>query len=320
LVVLLLTVLTSSVVFADARDHFRRGQAAYQQGNYDLAITEWLAGYQIEQRAEFQYNLAQAYERLGRLQDAVNSLQAFVGSADPDDSSYSDATARLASLQQRLALTGVRVLGGQDGAAIFVDGRDWGRLPRPDKISVSPGSHQIIVRLAGYTDFTSNIVIPAGQVIDLEVTMQPGSSTAAPVPATPTGTTPPLVTPGPTLVAAPGAQPLSTLPTESASSGTSPWLYVGIGTGAVTLISLIAFAERSGQVKTCEESGNFCRELDAVRGERTLWGVSTVLFGLGTIGAFVLYATDDGPSESAATTTVASCVPGLTGASCSVNF
>jgi hypothetical protein len=307
------TELTGSVALADARDHFRRGQAAYQQGNYDLAINEWLSGYQLEQRAEFQYNLAQAYERLGRLQDAVASLQAFVGSADPDDSSYSDATARLASLQQRLALTGVRVLGGPDGAAIFVDGRDWGRLPRPDKISVSPGSHQIIIRLAGYQDFTSNIVIPAGSVIDLEVAMQPGGEGTTPV--TPT-------TPGPVLVTTPqGTQPLGSLPSDGASSGTSPWLYVGIATGGVTLLSLVGFVDRSAKVKECEESANFCHELDAVQSQKTLWGASTVLFGLATIGSFVMFAMDGSSGESASTTTrFASCTPGLTGASCTVNF
>lgn len=302
--------LTRSVAMADARDHFRRGQAAYQQGNYDLAINEWLSGYQLEQRAEFQYNLAQAYERLGRLQDAVASLQAFVGSADPDDSSYSDATARLASLQQRLALTGVRVLGGPDGAAIFVDGRDWGRLPRPDKISVSPGSHQIIIRLAGHQDFTSNIVIPAGSVIDLEVAMQPGGDATAPVTPTPT-------TPGPVLVsAAPGAQPLNTLPSDNASSGGFPWLYVGIGAGGATLVSIIGVVNRAAQVKECEESANFCPDLDGVKAQQTLWGASTFVFGLATIGSFIMVAVSKPSSETAA----ASCVPGLTGASCTVNF
>lgn len=306
-----IATLMSSVALADARDHFRRGQAAYQQGNYDLAISEWLSGYELEQRPEFQYNLAQAYERLGRLQDAVNSLQRFVESADPDDASYSDATARLASLQQRLALTGVRVLGGQDGAAIFVDGRDWGRLPRPDKISVAPGSHQIVVKLAGYKDFVSNVVIPAGQVIDIEITMEAGvGSDGAPgTPATPIATN--------AVTLAPNAQPMNTLPADTASSGgTSPWLYVGISAGAVTVLSFIGFLERAGKLKECEQSDNYCSELAAVRGQRTLWGVVTGLGLVVTAGSFVLFATDRNSRESAS----ASCTPGLMGGSCTVKF
>lgn len=312
LVLSLIAMLTSSVALADARDHFRRGQAAYQQGNYELAITEWLSGYELEQRPEFQYNLAQAYERLGRLQDAVNSLQRFVESADPDDSSYSDATARLASLQQRLALTGVRVLGGQDGASIFVDGRDWGRLPRPDKISVAPGSHQIVVKLAGYKDFVSNVVIPAGQVIDIQITMEAGESTAGSTPTTPTTTTG--ATTGVTLT--PGTQ--NPAP-ATASRGTSPWLYIGIGAGALTAVSLIGLLAQSGRIAECEKSENFCPDLADVKAQRNGWGVGTVVFGAATIGSFILFALDrreptEAPSASA------TCVPGLTGGMCTVTF
>jgi hypothetical protein len=309
----LIAMSTSSVALADARDHFRRGQAAYQQGNYDLAISEWLSGYELEQRPEFQYNLAQAYERLGRLQDAVNSLQRFVESADPDDSSYSDATARLASLQQRLALTGVRVLGGQDGATIFVDGRDWGRLPRPDKISVSPGSHQIVVKLAGFKDFVSNVVIPAGQVIDIEITMEAGESTVGATPTTTTTTGTTGTTTGVTLT--PGT---STLPPDTASRGTSPWLYVGIGAGAVTLVSLIGLAAQAGKVSECEKAENFCPDQSTVESQRTGWAISTVVFGAATIGSFVLFALDR--REPEATSAAATCVPGLTGGMCTVTF
>lgn len=306
LVFVLIATLTSSVALADARDHFRRGQAAYQQGNYDLAISEWLSGYELEQRPEFQYNLAQAYERLGRLQDAVNSLQRFVESADPDDASYSDATARLASLQQRLALTGVRVLGGQDGAAIFVDGRDWGRLPRPDKISVAPGSHQIVIKLAGYKDFVSNVVIPAGQVVDLEITMEPGVSGDAPA-TTVTATPGITLTPGQT--AAPVGRPVM--------RRKPLWLYLGIGTGVVAVGSLIGFGVQGAKLAECDLPDNFCTNRAAVETQQGRWAVSTVLFGLAAAGSFVLYALDKQDTNELATAT---CMPGLTGATCTLRF
>ena len=123
---------------ADARELFRRGEAAYSVGNYDLAIREWGAAYALDPRPRIQFNLAQAYERLGRLEEASDSLKKFLDSGDPDDPMYSDANARLAALQQRLSLTGVIVKGGPDGGKIFVDDREWGRTPRPDKIPLSP--------------------------------------------------------------------------------------------------------------------------------------------------------------------------------------
>src|SRR4051794_33583049 len=51
----------------DAREHFKRGEAAYQKGSYDLAISEWEAAYAADPRPRIQYNIFQARERLGQL-------------------------------------------------------------------------------------------------------------------------------------------------------------------------------------------------------------------------------------------------------------
>src|SRR5262249_33722356 len=100
-------VMTSTLVHAQAaappapetsdaaKDHFKRGEAAYQKGSYDVAITEGEAAYAADPRPRIQYNLYQAYERLGQLTKASEALQRYLSTADPDDPSYSDATARM---------------------------------------------------------------------------------------------------------------------------------------------------------------------------------------------------------------------------------
>src|SRR5689334_10565709 len=138
-----------------ARDHFKRGEAAYEKGNYTLAISEWQAAYATDPRPRFQYNIYQALERLGQLPEAAEALQRYLSTADPDDPYYSDATARAAALQQRLQATGIRLVGGVDGASINVSGHDWGRLPRPDRIPVQPGNHRVVVSMEGYREFTA---------------------------------------------------------------------------------------------------------------------------------------------------------------------
>jgi hypothetical protein len=154
---------------ADARELFRRGEAAYSAGNYELAIREWNNAYSVDPRPRIQFNLSQAYERLGQLQDAMDALKKFLDSGDPDDPMYSDANARLSALQQRMALTGVVVNGGYEGGAILVDDKDWGRTPRPDKIPVAPGSHELVVRWPGQPEYRTNIQVPAGQVIQVNL-------------------------------------------------------------------------------------------------------------------------------------------------------
>jgi hypothetical protein len=101
----------------------------------------------------------------------VAALETYLANAAADDTNQGDARARLAALRERLRQTGVRVVGGPEGATILVDGEDKGRTPRPDPIAVSPGSHQVVVRRAGYADFRSTVVVPAGQSVEVAVEM-----------------------------------------------------------------------------------------------------------------------------------------------------
>jgi hypothetical protein len=166
-----------------AREAFRRGEAAYSAGNYEVAIREWNSAYQSDPRPRIQFNLSQAYERMGQLENAIHALETFLDSGDPDDPTYSDANARLLALRQRLASTGVVVHGGADGGQILVDDKDWGRTPRPDKISVAPGNHALAIRWPDGREFRTSVFVPAGQVAEVQVPTEVGAATPAASPA-----------------------------------------------------------------------------------------------------------------------------------------
>lgn len=163
----------------DARTLFQRGQAAYAQGDYDAAIEHWARAWELDSRPLLQFNLSQAYERLGRLEDAVAALQLYLDHADPTDEHQADARARQSSLRERIARTSVRVQGGPENATILVDDQDRGRTPHPDPLQVTPGAHRIVVRARGYADFTSSVVVPAGQTVDVQVQMARQSAEVA---------------------------------------------------------------------------------------------------------------------------------------------
>jgi hypothetical protein len=167
-----------------AREHFARGQTAYGQGDLELAIREWNAAYELDARPRIQYNLSQAYERLGRLTEALTALEHYIESADPQDMHQADARARRGAIRERLDQTGIRVVGGPEGASIVVDEDEWGRTPRPDPIRVTPGSHRVRVTLPGYEDFTAVVAVTAGQQVEVQVEMvEAASSGTSVVPA-----------------------------------------------------------------------------------------------------------------------------------------
>jgi len=52
---------------ADARSLFRAGQELYRRGDYETAIAHWSAAYELDPRPLLQFNLSQAYGRMGKL-------------------------------------------------------------------------------------------------------------------------------------------------------------------------------------------------------------------------------------------------------------
>jgi hypothetical protein len=290
-----------------ARDHFRRGEAAYQKGNYDVAITEWEAAYAADPRPRIQYNLYQAYERLGQLTNASEALQRYLSTADPEDPSYADATARMSALQQRLQATGIRLVGGVEGAAINVSGQDWGRLPRPDKISVQPGNHRVVVSKDGYHEFTANVVVPAGQVVDVAIQLEPRSG-AAPPPVTPTS-------------GQLGPHPVTPPPSQADDGGndTTAFFIVAGVLGAGAIGSGVWAINRVSELSGCSDADQFCAEEDTVKTQRNIaFGVTAVL-GVGAI-ASLIYALAAGGEDEGDAAAALRCQPGVAGGQCQLRF
>jgi hypothetical protein len=207
------------------------------------------------------------------------------------------------ALQQRLQATGIRLVGGVDGASINVSGQDWGRLPRPDKISVQPGNHRVVVTMDGYREFTANVVVPAGQVVDVAIQLEPLSGTSAP----------PQQDPGHL-----GPQPITTPPpkTDEGGSDTTAFFVVAGVLGAGAIGSGVWAINRVSELSGCSDDGQFCTEEDTVKTQRNIaFGVTAVL-GVGAIASLIYALAAGGDDEESA----ALCRPDVTGARCQLRF
>ncbi|MDH5671908.1 MAG: PEGA domain-containing protein [Myxococcales bacterium] len=302
-----LLLLAAPVGAQEAREHFKRGELAYQKGNYSLAVSEWETAYAADPRPRIQYNLYQAYERLGDLSRASAALERYLSTADPEDPHYSDATARMASLKQRLQATGIVLVGGIDGAAIIIGDKEWGRLPRPDRIPVEPGSHRVRVALTGYQDFVADVGVPAGQVVQVQVELRPGSSQTT---SAPDGSS---------------SEPGSTSASASSSdlfggSGDPSTYYIAAAAlGGAALISGIWMIERASEYKGCDSRDNFCENGGTVKTQRNVAFGLTALFGIGAVGTLIYGVLTDDSAEPANTAALHCDVTGL-GASCGGSF
>ena len=88
---------------ARARTHFEAARALYQLGNYNEALREFAAGYQLAPRPQFLLNLGQCYRKLDDLQNARAMYQRYLHDAPSTDPERPQAQQILAEIDRQIA-------------------------------------------------------------------------------------------------------------------------------------------------------------------------------------------------------------------------
>ncbi len=86
-----------------ARTHFEAGRALYQLGNYNEALREFAAGYQLAPRPQFLLNLGQCYRKLDDLTNARSMYMRYLHDAPPTDPERPQAEQILAEIDKQIA-------------------------------------------------------------------------------------------------------------------------------------------------------------------------------------------------------------------------
>jgi tetratricopeptide (TPR) repeat protein len=84
-----------------ARELYLRAESAYQEGNYNQAISALTRAYELSPRPALLYNLANAFERLGRYEEAASKLERYA--AEAPEQQRETVRKRIASLEARAA-------------------------------------------------------------------------------------------------------------------------------------------------------------------------------------------------------------------------
>lgn len=194
------TLALSSSAWADdkaaAEQLFRIGAAAYKDGKFGAAASNFEQAYASFQAPEIAFSAAQAH-RLQYGQDsdpthvkrAIELFEAYLAGA-PSGNKREDAKAHLARLRDVLAkleASGQKVLIVEkttpsiyvsvaiEGALITIDGK---AVDRYTSIDVSPGEHVVGVTAEGYLPEERKLTVTKGQaMVPVELRPQPASLT-----------------------------------------------------------------------------------------------------------------------------------------------
>ena len=83
-----------------AKAHFLAGQAYYEQADYSDAVKEFIEAHRLSHRADLLYNISVCYERLGRWDDAISSLNQYL-TEKPDAPDRAVIDSRIKNYEQR---------------------------------------------------------------------------------------------------------------------------------------------------------------------------------------------------------------------------
>ena len=222
--------LTPSLAFAQhaapdaqARAAFDRGIADVDAGRFANAVVAFEESYRLRPVAVVLYNLASAYTRMGRHQQAIATYERYLsegGSRLPPDRVQS-VRERIAELRRELPVVVLRIRPAP--FTLTVDGRP--QAVTGDELTLDPGSHLLVATAPSHAPQQREVQLaPGGRVTwDTELTAETATVVAV-------ATTPAVArTPARVAVTPHPSQPDRTAPSAEPAITSRWWFWTGLG-------------------------------------------------------------------------------------------
>jgi outer membrane receptor for ferrienterochelin and colicins len=133
---------------ADEADlRFQRGAGLFKSGRYEEALLEFLASNRLVPNRNVVFNIARSYEALEQFEEAYRYYAQYIAE-ETDPGERKAAQKRVSDLRPRVAL--IRIESEPPGATVYLERVDLGgRGETPLLIAVSPGDHNVLLRMPG---------------------------------------------------------------------------------------------------------------------------------------------------------------------------
>lgn len=165
-----------------AREHFMQGLTLARAGDCRGALSELDASFQLVQRPNTLFNMAQCQEQLFRYDLAVRDYERFLAIAPPDDADRPTVEAQLRSLRNLLGTIHVTLTAAPGAtvpsntrAEVWLDDRIVGEAP--GDVLVPGGTYAIEVRAQGFLPARRQVQVTARQVAGVEVALEQAQQT-----------------------------------------------------------------------------------------------------------------------------------------------
>lgn len=159
-----------------AKDIFQRAVAAYKEQRYADAVKLFLEADALSPSAPLSFNVARSFEKLDDISSALRWYRDFLRRS-PQAPNAVEVRAKVTELATALSQRGlqqVTVLSDPAGATVLIDEQNVGVTPVTRDLT--PGKHRVVLRLTGYGDRASDLVLqpqtPQDVSMRLEVTTQ----------------------------------------------------------------------------------------------------------------------------------------------------
>ncbi len=164
--------LSSGANTSDAKYQARidNGKKAFARGDYDAAIQEFKAGFEIKPTSAVLFNIAKSYERLARYEEAIDFYKQYLD-LDPNSPDRADVEEQIRRLQKsiRERFQELSVSSNPPGADIYLDDRNTGLQGQTNfRFKTQPGPHTLYLDLNGYEPVKRDFVMPDDKPLALE--------------------------------------------------------------------------------------------------------------------------------------------------------
>jgi hypothetical protein len=227
---------------------FEEGRHLMDAGKLDEACPKFAASLKLVPKTSTELNLADCYERSGKIASAWARFQEAAGMATREGQTDRArlARSRAAALEPRLPKMTIQITGGASNVVVKRDGESLDPAVLGTAVPVDPGKHTIQAETPGKPPYTTTVDVAEKASVTVTIPALVDSTPAvSPVPApapapAPAATTPPPSEPPPASAPPPAApaDDTSSSPSSSSASPGSGQRTLGLVIGGVGIAGL----------------------------------------------------------------------------------